>query len=244
MLEHSFQGILPSSMLDWPGRICTVLFLRGCNFRCPYCHNASLVGEGAAPPGIGWDEVAACLEDKRGWIDGVCITGGEPTLHAHLAGLIDEIHSLGFQVKLDTNGSRPEIISRLAGEGRVDYVAMDIKTSLGKYPLATRSPISVEAILRSIDIIRGSGVEHEFRCTVVPGLVDFADLRQIAQRLTGAGAFVLQQFRASGTLDPSYEALKPYPDEQLLQWAEKLSPLLPTRVRGGLANDRQQKVAS
>lgn len=231
-------------MLDWPGRICTVLFLRGCNFRCPYCHNASLVGEGGNPPGISWEEVAAYLDEKRGWIDGVCITGGEPTLHAQLSGLTDEIHSLGFQVKLDTNGSRPEILRRLVGEGRVDYVAMDIKTSLGKYPLATRSPISVEAILRSIDIVRGGGVEHEFRCTVVPGLVDFADLRQIAQRLMGARTLVLQQFRPASTLDPAYESVKPYSDEQLLAWAEKLSPLLPTRVRGGLANDREQKVAS
>jgi pyruvate formate lyase activating enzyme len=130
------------------------------------------------------------------------------------------------------------------GEGRVDHVAMDVKTSLGKYPLATRSPISVEAILRSIDIIKGSGVEHEFRCTVVPGLVDLADLRQIAQRLAGAGVLVLQQFRPAGTLDPSYESLKPFSDQLLLQWAEKLSPLLPIRVRGTLANDQGQKVAS
>lgn len=247
MQEIALRGILPTSMLDWPGRICTVLFLGGCNFRCPFCHNASLLGEageGGARAGISWEDVAAWLEEKRGWIDGVCLTGGEPTLHAGLPALAGAARSLGFEVKLDTNGSRPDMLRQLVGEGRVDYVAMDVKTSLGKYPLATRSPVSVEDILRSIDIIRSSGVEHEFRCTVVPGLVELSDLRQIAQRLAGARALVLQQFRPQGTLDPSYEGMKPYPERLLAQWAEKLSVLLPTTVRGGLANDQGQRAAS
>ncbi len=130
-----------------------------------------------------------------------------------MPGLADEIRSLGLLVKLDTNGSRPEVLHLLTGEGRVDHVSMDVKTSLGKYPLATRSRVSVESILRSIDIIKGSGVDHEFRCTVVPGLVDLADLRQMAQRLMGAQVLTLQQFRAQETLDPSFKFLKPCPDE-------------------------------
>jgi pyruvate formate lyase activating enzyme len=244
MRDLSIKGFLPTSLLDWPGRICAVLFLAGCNFRCPFCHNVGLVREADGFPGVDWGLISAHLEARRGWIDGVCITGGEPTLHAQLPRLAEEIRSLGLLVKLDTNGSRPEVLRLLAGEGRVDHFSMDVKTSLGKYPLATRSRVSVEAILRSIDIIKGSGIEHEFRCTVVPGLVDLADLRQMAQRLMGAEVLTLQQFRAAETLDPSFGSLKPYPDETLLQWAEQLSPFLPTRVRGIQAVGHSQRVAS
>lgn len=240
----SIKGFLPSSLLDWPGRICAVLFLAGCNFRCPFCHNSGLLEETEGLPGVDWGMISAHLKARRGWIDGVCITGGEPTLHAHLSDLAEEVRALGLLVKLDTNGSRPEVLLELVGEGRVDHFSMDIKTSLGKYPLATRSRVSVESILRSIDIIKGSGVEHEFRCTVVPGLVDLADLRQIAQRLAGAQVLTLQQFRAQETLDPSFTSLKPYPDDLLLQWAEQLSPFLPTRVRGVRAVGHSQRVAS
>ncbi len=209
MRELSFQGILPSSMLDWPGRICTVLFLEGCNFRCPFCHNASLVGEGGARPGIAWGEVAAWLEEKRGWIDGVCITGGEPTLHAGLSrpdrrGPCPGLPGQTGHQRLPAGGPAGGWWGR-GGSTTWPWTSRPPWAST-RWPRAHPSPSRPSC--GSIDIIKGSGVEHEFRCTVVPGLVDLADLRQIAQRLAGAGVLVLQQFRPAGTLDPSYDVVE------------------------------------
>ncbi len=241
----SIKGFLPTSLLDWPGRICSVLFLQGCNFRCPYCHNPSLVGEAEGESGLDWKDVASYLESKKGWVDGVVITGGEPTIQSWLPSLITETVSMGFPVKLDTNGSRPDVLKKLVGEGGVEFFSMDVKTSLGKYPLVTRTRVSVESILRSIDIIKGSNIGHEFRCTVVPGLVDFTDLRQIAQRLIGADLFTLQQFRPEDTLEPALTGLKPYPDDILHGWADRLSAIVPVKVKGTrTAVDLDQKVAS
>lgn len=241
----SIKGFLPTSLLDWPGKVCSVLFLQGCNFRCPYCHNPSLVGDAGEESGIEWEDFTGYLETKKGWIDGVVVTGGEPTIHSWLPSLVRETDGMGFPVKLDTNGSRPKMLKQLVEQGGVESISMDVKTSLGKYPLVARTRVSVESILRSIDIIKGSGIGHEFRCTVVPGLVDFADLRQIAQRLIGADLFTLQQFRPDNTLDSSLSTLKPYHDEILHGWADRLSSIITVKVKGTHnAGGVGQKVAS
>lgn len=229
---ESAKGFLPNSMLDWPGKICTVLFLNGCNFRCPYCHNPELVDELQAPNVVSWNSLAHFLSQRRGWIDGVSITGGEPTLHPDLPELCGKIKGIDMLVKVDTNGSRPRMLKEMLTRGVLDHISMDLKTSLAKYPQVVRRPVDMEGIEGSIDIILSCGIEHEFRCTVVPGLVEYEDLESLARIVEDAQALVLQQFRPEKTLDPAYQAIKPYPDELLLEWGDRLERFLPIRTRG------------
>lgn len=222
-------------MLDWPGKISAVLFLGSCNFRCPYCHNPDLV-EGLWSGGcLEWEHVAGFLQEKAGWIDGVSITGGEPTIHGDLPDLCRSIKALGMEVKVDTNGSRPRMLRSLFEQGLVDFVAMDFKTSPEKYPALVGRPVSTYAVLESADLIISWGGQHEFRCTVVPGWVDYMDLEGISRLLRGASRLVLQQFRPERTLDPDMQRVKPYPDAVLAEWSKRLSEYLPVQVRGLMA---------
>ncbi len=229
---ENMRGLLPSSMLDWPGKICAVLFLGGCNFRCPYCHNPELLAEADPAEVINWDDLAFFLRQRAGWLDGVSVTGGEPTLHGDLPLLCERLKELGMAVKIDSNGSHPRLLAGILAGGLADFVAMDLKSSLQRYPQVVRRPVDPRRIGESIDAIIGSGVEHEFRCTVVPGLVGLEDLESLAERVQGAAALVLQQFRSDRTLEPGYAGARGYADEVLLDWAEKLSHLVPTQVRG------------
>ena len=233
---ENMRGLLPSSMLDWPGKVCAVLFLGGCNFRCPYCHNPELLTAGEAGERVDWEDLAGYLRERRGWLDGVSITGGEPTIHDDLPLLCARLRELDMAVKVDSNGSRPLLLQEMLSRGLLDFVAMDLKTSLHRYAQVTRRPVDPARIEASIDAIIASGVPHEFRCTVVPGLVGLEDLESLANRASGAQSFVLQQFRAGRTLDPAYERAHAYEEEVLLEWAEKLSRLVPTRVRGLVSN--------
>ncbi|MEW6553015.1 MAG: anaerobic ribonucleoside-triphosphate reductase activating protein [Actinomycetota bacterium] len=229
---ENMRGLLPSSMLDWPGKICAVLFLGGCNFCCPYCHNPELLAEGGPAETIAWDDLAFFLRERSGWLDGVSITGGEPTIHDDLPLLCGRLKAMGMAVKIDSNGSRPRLLAEMLSDGLVDFVAMDLKASLARYPQVVRRPVDPGRIGESIRAIIASGVEHEFRCTVVPGLVGLEDLESLARRLEGAASLVLQQFRSERTLEPGYAGRKGYADEVLLDWSEKLSRTVPTRVRG------------
>ena len=232
------RGLLPSSMLDWPGKICSVLFLVGCNFRCPYCHNPELLESGSGGETISWEDLASYLGDRLGWIDGVSVTGGEPTIHGDLPELCAKLRETGMMVKVDTNGSRPKVLASLISEGLVDFVAMDLKTSLDRYPQVVRRPVDTRAIAEAIDTILAAGIEHEFRCTVVPGLVGFEDLESLARRAEGAKSLVLQQFNSENTLDPDYRGVKGYAEEVLLEWAERLSLYIPTKARGLIGASR------
>lgn len=228
----NLAGMLPASMLDWPGELCAVLFLKGCNFRCPYCHNPELVQVERTEEGLDWSEISTYLSERRGWLDGVSITGGEPTLHADLADLCAAIKEAGLKVKLDTNGSRPRFLRELLEEGTIDFLAMDVKSSPGSYHRAAGRPVDTAKIKESIETVITSGLEHEFRCTVVPGLVGLEDLEVIAGMLKGARRLVLQQFRSEKTLDPAYADVEAYGDETLLEWSERLTGIVPTVVRG------------
>ncbi len=228
-------GFLPASMLDWPGRLVSVLFVSGCNFRCPYCHNPELV-KPQEEGGFFWSELEGFFNEREGWLDGVVITGGEPTLYPDLPELCRRLKGAGLGVKLDTNGSRPEALQRLLEEGLVDFVAMDVKTSWARYPMVVRRPFPVdelsERLKESVSLILKWGGEHEFRCTVVPDLVEEEDLWAIADSLRGGSKLVLQAFRSEKTLDPGWKGRKGYPPERLHFWAEKLSGILPVEVRG------------
>lgn len=228
----NLRGLLPASMLDWPGKLCSVLFLGGCNFRCPYCHNPELVKPAGPGETLGWEDVEGYLRGRAGWIDGVSVTGGEPTLHDDLPRLCRKLRDLGMLVKLDTNGSRPRLLRRIIEEGLVDYVAMDVKTSLARYSRAAGIQVNPGDIEDAVDAVITSGLEHEFRCTVVPGLVEFEDLLAVAERLAGARVLVLNQFRSQCTLDPAYEGMPGYPGDLLQEWARELSRWVDTRIRG------------
>jgi pyruvate formate lyase activating enzyme len=214
------KGLVKTSIVDYPGRVATVVFVGGCNFRCPYCYNADLVLRPESLPDIEVGEVLQFLAEREGFVDGVVITGGEPILQADLADFIREVKALGFAVKLDTNGYHPHTLQRLLREGLLDYVAMDVKGPLEKYPLVAGRRVDTKRIEDSIQLILSSGIEHEFRTTVVPGMVAVEDIDALAQLITGACRYFLQQFRPSSTLIPQLTMRDPYPTPVLEEMAD------------------------
>ena len=190
------------SLIDYPGRVACTLFTFGCNFRCPYCHNPELVVDDGTPP-VPEGEVLRFLEERKGFLDGVCITGGEPTLHNDLPDFIRRVKGLGYSVKLDTNGTNPEMLKGLIVEKLVDYIAMDVKAPLEKYESVVRVKVDASKIAESVEIVRAFP-EHEFRTTVVPELLRREDIVAIAEWLRGARRFFIQQFKPSKTLDKTF----------------------------------------
>ncbi|MBI5552341.1 MAG: anaerobic ribonucleoside-triphosphate reductase activating protein [Desulfobacterales bacterium] len=202
-------GIQKTSLIDFPDKISCVVFVTGCNFTCPFCHNPELA-RGRFPQRITLDQLLAFLEPRRMLLDGVVISGGEPTLSPGLATLCRAIREMGLSVKLDTNGSRPEVLARLIEEGLLDYIAMDLKTDLSHYgpPLVAAEeagPIRA-SLRRSIHLIMTSGLDHEFRTTCVRPFVDANIIINIAQAIQGARRYVLQPFRDVSLLDPVFLA--------------------------------------
>jgi len=219
----NLKGWVRTSLIDFPDHIATVLFTGGCNFRCPMCHNSDLVLRPDELPDVPEDEVWAFLDRRAGLVDGVAITGGEPTLQANLAPFLRRLQERGLAVKLDTNGYRPEVLEALLREGLVDYVAMDVKGPPEKYPLLTgRDGLDLARVERSIDLLRSTPVPHELRTTVVPGWLDEEDIEAIGEWIAGARRYVLQQFRPLNTLDPALESLSPYPMERLEEMARRV----------------------
>jgi len=209
------KGIEKFSSRDFPGHISSTVFLGGCSFRCPYCHNADLVLRPEVLPSLAADWFLSYLDGRRGWLEGICFTGGEPLLHEDLEDLIRVVRERGLLVKLDTNGSFPDRLEALLALGLVDWVAMDVKAPLERYREVTRSTIDVEKIVRSADLLRGSGVRHHFRTTVVPGLVGREDVVKIGEWLEGAERYLIQPFVPQTTIDPAYLEVKPYPRAEL-----------------------------
>ncbi|MBW1997729.1 MAG: anaerobic ribonucleoside-triphosphate reductase activating protein [Deltaproteobacteria bacterium] len=199
-------GLHKNSFIDFPGRISSVLFLRGCNFRCPYCHNPELARGAGGGNGNRLDEedVYCFLAQRRGFLDGVVVSGGEPTLQAELPRLCTKLKEMGYPVKLDTNGSRPEILKLLIDEGMVDYVAMDLKTIPSRYNLVADPDWDASDILRSTELIMKSGIAYEFRTTCVRPIVNEDDVLGIARIVQGAQTYVLQRFHGEKVLNPQF----------------------------------------
>jgi len=195
-------GIQKLSLLDYPGKICATIFTIGCNFRCPFCHNASLVLKEKEAPYISQDEFFSFLEKRKGLLDGVCITGGEPLLQKDIIPFIIHIKkNLGFSVKIDTNGSYPDKLKEIIDLGLVDYIAMDIKNSLQKYALTIGlNKCNIDDIEKSVELIRKSNVPFEFRTTLVRELHTQNDMDLIAKWLEGSPKYFLQSFADSGDL--------------------------------------------
>jgi len=218
-----FTGLEKLSLLDFDDNITATLFCAGCNMRCPFCHNSSLVLNPLKAPKIPWSEIMAFLEKRRNVLDAVCVSGGEVTLMPDLLDKLADIKSLGYKIKLDTNGSRPEVLRTAVEQGLVDYVAMDIKNSLEKYPLTTGvENINVEAIQESIDfLMRTNLVNYEFRTTIIEEFHTDEDMIKIASLVGGAKHFYLQQY--IDREDCIAHGFHPVDKEKALRWKAILS---------------------
>ena len=227
------KGWVRTSLIDYPDHIATVLFTGGCDFRCPMCHNADLVlrpGElETLPENSVWDFLAR----RAGMVDGVVITGGEPTLQADLPRFLRQIREIGLDAKLDTNGHHPDVLETLLVEELVTYVALDVKAPAEKYPLLCGVPnLDTDRVAQTITLLQESSIEYEFRTTVVPGLLDADDIETIARWIKGAKRYVLQQFRPVNTLDPALQSATSYPLAALQAMAERATQWVPnTSVR-------------
>lgn len=199
------KGFLETSFVDWAGKICAVFFLPSCNLRCPFCHNHELVLHPELLSTFPWKYIRQRLTALRSWLDGVCITGGEPTLQPDLLELLDRIHGLGLAVKLDTNGTRPEMLEFLISKNVIDYLAMDIKGPLDQesYGRCAGVRISIPEIKRSMDLILTARVAGEFRTTVVPQWHTPPVLAQMALELAKAPKWTIQEFKPAQALDPA-----------------------------------------
>jgi pyruvate formate lyase activating enzyme len=208
-------GLEKSTLIDYPGKVACILYTIGCNFRCPYCHNPELVDETASE--IPLSTIWNFLEDRKGLLDGVVITGGEPTIHEDLPDVIKKIKEMGFQVKLDSNGTRPAMLKRLIKEKLVDYIAMDIKAPLEVYTYTVGRPVLPETLRQSIEIIKNSGMDYEFRTTVVKKLLSFEDIEQIGKEIRGAKTYYLQKFSGGKILNPQFRHKTTYTDLEFMQ---------------------------
>jgi len=198
MVIHGLQKL---TLLDYPGHTACTVFTAYCPWRCPFCHNASLVLRPDSQPVLPEEEFFAFLEKRRGLLDGVAVTGGEPTVHRDLPAFLRRIRDLGFAVKLDTNGTNPAMLRQILEQGLADYVAMDIKAGRDNYSAATGTlRPGLPAVEESVELLRSSGVDHEFRTTVVKELHSDADFRDIARWLRGEEKYFLQAFKDSGDL--------------------------------------------
>ncbi|MFV0527286.1 MAG: anaerobic ribonucleoside-triphosphate reductase activating protein [Lachnospiraceae bacterium] len=210
-------GLTKTTLLDYPGKVACTVFIGGCNFRCPFCHNASLVTAPQLTPEITQEELFTFLHKRHHILQGICITGGEPTLYPQLPALLRRLHALPIAVKLDTNGTNPAMLAELLAEGVLSYVAMDIKSSPGRYPLVSGcASVDMEAISRSVSLLKHAGIAYEFRTTVVEELHSEADFVRIAKLLEGASACYLQPYRdsdevlVSGFHTPAQQTLERY----------------------------------
>jgi len=210
------REFIENTLLDWEGKLAAVVCLPGCNFRCGYCHARHLVEPLPSPDVIPLEAILLNLRRQSGWIDGMVVSGGEPTLHAGLAELIETFRGEGLPIKLDTNGSRPDVLERLLRTGALDYVAMDVKAPLDeRYAKVVNAPVNLENLRRSIDLLVHGDISYEFRCTVCPTQLDEEEIELIAQAVSGARALYLQPFRPVNCLDRSFEKMKPYNPDRM-----------------------------
>jgi pyruvate formate lyase activating enzyme len=213
MKIKGFQG---TSLLDFPGRIASLIFFGGCNLTCPFCHNPTLVLDPDQYPDYPLPSILQELEQRRTFIDGVVISGGEPTLDPECINLIRAIKAMGLLVKLDTNGLRPDRIERMLTEGLIDYLAFDLKTAPARYGELHTAPVDLNALQRSITLVMGSSIDYEFRSTCVPGLVEPADIDAMGEAISGAKRWALQQFVPGHALDDTLREHPPH-DASILQ---------------------------
>lgn len=228
MIIHGLQKM---TLLDYPGRVACTVFFGGCDMRCPFCHNAELL-DGKAPPVMNDDELLSFLKKRQGLLDGVAITGGEPTLQKDLPDMARRIRELGYDIKLDTNGLHPDVLGRMIREGLVQYVAMDIKNSQERYAdTAGLKEMDLAPVRESVSLLMEGRTEYEFRTTVVAELHDDRSFSGIGKWIKGAAHYYLQKFTDRETVP--FEGLHAPTDDQMRKWAEMLRPDIPAvELRG------------
>lgn len=207
-------GVQKLSLVDYPGKTAAAIFTIGCNMRCGYCHNPELVLPEQYAESIPEEDVLTFLASRVGKLEGVVISGGEPTVHADLPDFIARVKDLGFAVKLDSNGTHPDMLRQLYADHLIDYVSMDIKGTLASYQAIAAYPIDMGAIIESIETIKNSGVDYEFRTTVVRSQIPVEDFAGIGQLVQGASRFALQKFRPGITVSPAFRTETTYSDEE------------------------------
>lgn len=226
-------GLQKLSLIDFPGRLAATVFLAGCNLNCNYCYNRWMLDAGRVAEALSVEELLSFLRRRAGLLDGVCLSGGEPTLHEELAELLRAIKSLGYATKLDTNGTLPERLEPLLREGLVDYIAMDLKAPLDeRYAQVAGRPVDLAALQRSMALIRGWGGPYEWRTTVIPTL-DEAALQDLAAVVQPEERWYLQRFLPLEGVDPQLAAMPALDEDGLLALAQRLKDVAPgVRVRG------------
>jgi len=232
MIIGGFQKL---SLLDYPEKISSVVFTQGCIFRCSFCHNPELVPAGK--PGITLDEneIFEYIESKKEFIDGICVTGGEPTIHGDLPEFIARLKSFGLLIKLDTAGTNPRMVRELIEGNLVDYIAMDVKNSWDRYDLVVKvnKPALVENCKKTFKLIQESGIDHEFRTTVFPGVHTDEDFFAIARQMKEGEKYYIQNIRYKKTLDGTLDASKRYDMKRLIAGLKKTHPNVLLQERGG-----------
>jgi len=223
-------GLQKVSLIDYPGLISAIVFSQGCNFRCPYCHNPELVEPRLFGRSMPEKEVFDFLSTRRGKLDAVTITGGEPTLQGNLQTFIIKIKKMGFAVKLDTNGSQPRIIKNLLAEKLLDFIALDVKGPLEKYSSIINEKIDTSTISASIKLVLKSGIPYEFRTTVVKSQLAEKDLVGIARLIKGADKCILQQFVPVKTLDKKFLKETSYSGEEWEKIKKRLEKEIPSVI--------------
>ena len=218
-------GLEKTSLLDYPGKISAVIFTYGCNLKCSYCHNPELViEEFDKEHSISQEYLFEFLEKKKGKIEAVVITGGEPLLHSDLEKLIREIRKMGFLIKLDTNGLLPDKLRALVEKDLLDYIAMDIKYPSSDYPAMTGYPAVRDKIKESIEIIMDSGIDYEFRTTYVKGIHTFESAKRIGLMIQGAKLYYIQNFRDGKTITPGFDSSNSFTEKELRKLRSTASP--------------------
>jgi pyruvate formate lyase activating enzyme len=212
-----FSGLQKTSLLDFPNRVASILFTPGCNLRCPYCYNWRIVVD-PKPPFLNEETALKILEERKKYVDAVVVTGGEPTIHKELPKFLCKLKERGFAVKLDTNGFAPEVLVECLPY--VDYVALDVKTSLEKYPRLGAKDTT--KFLRTLEILKNGKLAYEFRTTVAPGVVDAEDIPRMCELVKGAKTVALQQFAPGDTLDKGFSNVKPYSREIISEFAKTM----------------------
>ena len=229
----NISGIQKLTLLDYPGKVACTLFTAGCNFRCPFCHNAGLVlPDRLEEASITEDEVMSFLKKRAGILDGVAITGGEPLLHTDMPEFLEKIKNLGYKIKLDTNGSNPKLLKEIVNAGLVDRVAMDIKNAPTEYNKTAGCSVDMEKIEESKDFLLTGTCDYEFRTTVVKGIHTKESIVAAAKWISGAKEYYLQQFKDSGNLiNP--EELTAFDENEMHVLADAVREYVPTaEVRG------------
>jgi pyruvate formate lyase activating enzyme len=228
-VKHAIKGFDQMSLIDWDGMVATTLYLSGCNFRCPYCHNSGLVESPDDYASIPIEEILDYVKEHSDFLDGVVVTGGEPCAHKAVGELLAKLKDSGLSTKLDTNGSFPNVLADVIDDALVDYVAMDVKAPLDFESYRKSAGIAdrrtLQRVRDSIDLLMEARVEYEFRITVVPVLHKASDLRLIGDRLRGAARFVIQPYVPRNTLDPAFENEEPYDLERLQEFRDMLAPM-------------------